>query len=239
MLALVIALAGVSFGQQITQGAFKTFNVKLTTGQAAGATYTWAVTPASGTSTNLSVITGTSAAVLWDGPPGNYSLAVQVTDGNGCLSETIAQNIEIVAPGNLLFAAAFPSTITCSDLAGGSEGSVPGHSSSTFKVAYDGMANLQSANITIKNPAGMFIGLNGTELANQAAPEITVNNTGADKEIEFSITDSWENNSAGSVIFEVTLISAVTTDLATIVATTTGDVTRTITVLPKPVIGFE
>jgi len=211
----------------------------MNVGNVTGATYKWLVAPANGTTTNLAAITGNQATIVWDGPVGNYTLDVQVTDGNGCLSEPISQTVEILVPGDLVFAAAFPSTTTCSDLAGGAEGSVPGHSASTFKITYAGNSNLQSANITIKNPAGKYIGLNGTELANQTAPGVTVNNTAADKEIELSVTDSWENNTGASVNFEVTLISAVTTDNATVSANTATDVKRTITVSPKPVIAFE
>lgn len=226
-------------GQSFTQGASKNYKIKMNVGQATGATYQWSVNPATGTSSNLALVTGDEATILWDGPVGIYILEVQVTDGNGCLSEPISQNVEILAPGDLIFAADYPNTIVCSDLAGGNEGSVPAHSASSFRITYAGAANLLSANITIKNPAGVFVGLDGLVLANQAAPELTIANTQADKEILFDVSDSWENTTAGSVDFEVVLISAQTTDLSTIVADITSDVKRIVTVLPKPVIAFE
>lgn len=239
IMAVLLTFGWNSYGQGITQGATKEYKVKLTIGEPTGSTYLWAVSPAGGTTTDLSVVSGNTAGIMWDGPVGLYTVAVQVTDGNGCLSETISQEVEILAPGDLVFAAAYPSTITCSDLAGGAEGSVPGHSVSTFNITYAGAANLLSANITIKNPDGKFIGIDGTELANQGAPEVTINNAETDKEIVFSVTDSWENTSGASAEFEIVLVSAQTSDLSTIFADVTSDVTRTVTVSPKPVIEFE
>jgi hypothetical protein len=210
----------------------------MNVGQAVGATYSWAVVPASGTTTNMAAITGNSATILWDGVIGVYSVTVQVTDGNGCLSETINQSMEILAPGNLIFAAALPSTQTCSDLAGG-EGSVPGHSESLFRIIYAGDANLTSAQVTVKNPAGDYVDLNGTVLANQLNPQITVINDASDKAIDFNVTDSWENTSAANVEFEITLVSALTSDNSMITADSASDVKRAATVLPKPFIAFE
>lgn len=207
-------------------------------GNATGATYQWSVSPANGTTTNLTGVSGDTATIVWDGPAGLYSVLVQVTDGNGCLSEPISQDMEILAPGNLIFAADYPNTQTCSDLAGG-EGSVPAHSASSFRITYAGAVNLSSANITIKNPEGVFVGLDGSVLANQAAPELMIANAQADKEILFDVTDSWENTTAGNVNFEIQLVSAKTTDNSDITADPLSDVTRTITVSPKPVIAFE
>jgi hypothetical protein len=222
----------------ITQGASKSYTIQMNVGEASGASYLWAVTPAGGTSTDLTVITGNTATILWDGVPGIYSVSVQVTDGNGCLGEPINQSMEILAPGDLVFAAAFPGTQTCSDLSGG-EGSVPAHSQSLFRVTYAGDANLTSAKITVKNPVGSFVDLNGTVLADQANPELTITNDAADKAIDFALTDSWENNTSANVQFELTLVSALTSDSSEITADTNADVTRTVTILPKPVIAFE
>ncbi len=210
----------------------------MNVGQSVGATYSWAVVPASGTTTNMAAIAGNSATILWDGPVGVYSVVVQVTDGNGCLSEPITQSMEILAPGNLIFAAALPGTQTCSDLAGG-EGSVPGHSESLFRITYAGDANLTSAQVTVKNPEGVYVDLNGTVLSNQLNPQITVANDASDKAIDFNVTDSWENTSTANVEFEITIISALTSDNSTIIADSASDIKRTITVLPKPVIAFE
>lgn len=235
---LFLALAGWS-QSSITQGGTKGYKLKLNVGNATGATYQWSVSPANGTTTDLTGVSGDTATIVWDGPVGMYSVLVQVTDGNGCLSEPISQDMEILAPGDLIFASNFPSTVVCSDLAGGNEGSAPAHSTSSFRITYAGAVNLSSANITIKNPAGFFVGLDGSVLANQAAPELTIANAQADKEIVFDVTDSWENTIAGNVLFEISLISAKTTDNSEITADPLSDVNRTITVSPKPVIAFE
>jgi hypothetical protein len=222
----------------ITQGASKSYTVQMNVGETSGASYSWAVTPAGGTSTDLTAITGNTASILWDGLPGIYSVNVQVTDGNGCLGEPINQSMEILAPGDLIFAASLPSTQTCSDLTGG-EGSTPAHGESLFRITYAGDANLTSAKITVKNPIGSFVDLDGTVLANQANPELTITNDAADKAIDFALTDSWENSTATNVQFELTLVSALTSDSSEITADTNADVTRTVTILPKPVIAFE
>ena len=175
---------------------------------------------------------------MWDGVPGFYSVNVQVTDGNGCLGEPISQDMEILAPGDLVFAPELPSTQTCSDLTGG-EGSVPAHSQSFFRITYAGDANLTSAKITVKNPMGSFVDLNGTVLDKQANPELIITNDAVDKAIDFALSDSWENNTAAKVQFEIVLVSALTSDNSEIAADTNTDVTRTVTILPKPVIAFE
>jgi hypothetical protein len=210
----------------------------MNVGQANGATYQWSVSPATGTSTDLSAVSGDTATIIWNGPVGNYTLAVQVTDGNGCLSEPISQSVEILAPGDLIFAANYPDTQTCSDLAGG-EGSVPAKSVSSFRIIYAGTANLKSANVTVKNPDGVYVALDGVVLANQVAPEITIPNAQTNKEIIFEVTDAWENTSAANTSFEIKLLSAVTSDNSVITADPLSEVTRTVTVLPKPVIAFE
>jgi hypothetical protein len=239
LITILIVAAWSGWSQNsITQGASKTYTIQMNVGESAGASYSWEVTPFGGTSTNVATVSGNSVTILWDGPVGVYSVNVQVTDGNGCLSETISQGMEILAPGNLIFAAALPSTQTCSDLTGG-EGSVPGHSESSFRITYAGAANLTSAKITVKNPNGDFTALDGIVLADQGNPEITVNNDAADKAIDFAITDTWENNSGANVEFEITLLSAVLSDTSEITADTNSDVTRTAIVLPKPVIAFE
>jgi hypothetical protein len=195
---LIFALTGWS-QSSITRGGTKGYKLKLNVGNATGATYQWNVSPANGTTTNLTGVSGDTATIVWDGPVGLYSVLVQVTDGNGCLSEPISQDMEILAPGDLIFASSYPGTIVCSDLAGGNEGSVPAHSTSSFSITYAGAVNLSLANITIKNPAGVFVGLDGSVLANQAVPELTIANAEADKEIVFDVTDSWENTTSGNI----------------------------------------
>lgn len=68
-------------------------------GEQDSAVYTWEVIPAEGTSTEMSQFSGNSAQVLWDGPLGLYTLQVSVLDGNGCVSETISQQVQIISQG--------------------------------------------------------------------------------------------------------------------------------------------
>lgn len=234
---MIAALSGWS-QNSITQGGSKTYTIQLNAGEATGATYEWMVTPAGGTSTDLSTITGNTVTILWDGTAGDYTVTVQVTDGNNCLSEPITQNMEILAPAQIIFAAATPSSTTCSDLSGG-EGSVPPSSESRFSITYDGDANLKSAEVTVKNPEGDFIDLDDNVLADQSNPEITITNDAVDKQIDFAVTDSWENTTIGNATFEITLLSALTSDNANITADPGADIKRNITVLPKPVIDFK
>lgn len=70
--------------------------VKMVSGKAENSVYAWSLNPESGTTTDLNLINGTSAAILWDGPPGIYSLQVQVTDGNGCVSQPVIQQVQIL-----------------------------------------------------------------------------------------------------------------------------------------------
>jgi len=197
------------------------------------------VTPANGTSTNLASIVGNNAEIIWDGFVGLYTLSVQVVDGNGCLSEFISQEIEIVSPGDLVFASSFPNTLVCSDLVGGIDGSVPEHSQSLFRVTYAGDANLVSAQITIENPNGDFVGLDGVILPDQQNAQIKIDNVETDKEIDFAVSDLWENNASQLIDFEIKLISALTADQVEIMAVSGTDVVRTITVLTKPAIEFK
>ena len=127
-----------------------------------------------------------------DGPPGIYTLTVNVVDGNGCVSEQINKKVEILTPGELVFEAAMPSTTVCSDLAGGVEGSAPSHTESLFRVVYAGEKNLVSATLTLKNPEGKFVGLNGTALPDQAHPDGNSGKQNEDKSIDISVSDGWK-----------------------------------------------
>lgn len=239
MLIITAILAGTIYAQSqnsFTQGAVEDYSVTLTSGEATNAVYSWTAT--GGTSTDLTNLTGNTAQITWDGTPGTYTLTVQVTDGNGCSSEEISQQVTILSTGELIFASNYPNTETCSDLADGTEGSNPAHGESDFAVTYGGDANLASAVITILNPDGKYAGTNGVELADQTSPEITINNDGTDKQIDFSVTDSWENTGSAMVYFTIKLVSVTTDDSVTITADSNTDITRTIGIRPKPVISF-
>lgn len=230
----------ISWSQtRITNGADKVHKVLLKTGEPVGAVYSWSVTPSNGTTTNLSLLTENTATIVWDGEPGMYSLSVQVTDGNGCISETISQNVEILAAGSAVFTAALPGTVVCSDLAGSQNGSASGTGRSFFRIIYNGDANLTSASISVKNPDGNFVDLDGVILPEQNTPAVTLTNAANSKEIEFAVTDSWENISSENVEFEIVLLRILTSDNSELIANIAADTKRTITVLPKPVVEFQ
>jgi len=224
---------------KITQGLHYVHEIQLATGEPIDAKYSWMVIPPEGTSTDLSLIQEDSAKIFWDGDPGTYLVQAFITDGNGCVSDTIIQNVEILDPGELVFSSLYPGTITCSDLEGGMNGTVPESSESQFRISYDGEANLLSAKITIKNPNGKYVGLDGIELSDQLNPEVEINNPDVGKEITFVVTDSWENNSSENVEFEIQLINGITSDQLEIQAVDGTDINRTVTVLTKPVIEFN
>ena len=214
--------------------------ITMTTGNSSGASYAWSVTPAGGTSTDLSAINGNLATILWDGNVGTYTLTVQASDGNGCVSNTTTQIVQVTPPiviGDLVFSPDYPNTTVCSDLSSGEEGAVPPNNSSTFEVAYNGDINLSSALITILNPDGKYIGLNGNELADQLIPGIRIDNTGDSKEITFEVINSWENIEDSSVDYKISLVEG---ELAngTLVQGTVGYNLRYISILPKPLIEF-
>ena len=208
-------------------------------GESNSAEYTWLVIPVNGTSTDIGSIVKDSARILWDGPVGFYTLSVQAVDGNGCLSETITRQIEIIEAGDLVFDTSYPNTIVCSDLAGGTDGSDPPHSESIFNITYNGNANLISAKITVRNPDGDYVDLNGTVLPDQNNPEIKIDNRESDKQIEFSVADSWENNTGATVTYSIKLISGITSDNQEIKAVPSTDIERSVSVLQKPVIEFK
>lgn len=85
--------------------------VELNTGESNSAKYTWQVVPENGTTTDLGIIDGDTATIIWDGPLGFYALKVSVLDGNGCLSDTIIQQIEIIEQGDVIVDAGRDTTI--------------------------------------------------------------------------------------------------------------------------------
>lgn len=71
------------------------YKVEMIRGERAGAVYSWKVEPSDGTSTDLQELTGPIANILWDGPEGTYKLYATVTDGNGCLADTISKVVKV------------------------------------------------------------------------------------------------------------------------------------------------
>ncbi len=104
----VLAIPNLQFITSISdvyQGTSVEHIVELAAGNKNGAEYFWNVVPANGTSTDLGVIKKDSATVLWDVPPGIYSLNVYARDGNGCLADTISQQINIIDIGGIVISA--------------------------------------------------------------------------------------------------------------------------------------
>lgn len=109
------AIEFITAVSDVTQGASIKHRVQLISGEAINANYTWQVFPTDGTSTDLNSINGDSATIVWDGSLGDYSLFVSVLDGNGCASDTIIQQIEIIESGDFIIDAGRDTTIgSCS-----------------------------------------------------------------------------------------------------------------------------
>ena len=79
----------------VEQGSVIPYKVKMNSGKPENSVYKWSLNPKTATTTDLSKFKGDSALILWNGPPGYYSLQVQVTDENGCISETISKQGQI------------------------------------------------------------------------------------------------------------------------------------------------
>uniref|UniRef100_UPI00321653AB gliding motility-associated C-terminal domain-containing protein n=1 Tax=uncultured Draconibacterium sp. TaxID=1573823 RepID=UPI00321653AB len=90
---------------KIAGGNRALYSVNMLTGNSGSAQYSWLVKPALGTSDNLDSIRGNTADIMWDGPSGIYSLIVSSVDGNGCASDSLIQQIEIVRSNDLLLTA--------------------------------------------------------------------------------------------------------------------------------------
>jgi gliding motility-associated-like protein len=101
----------------VERGTEATHVVSMVSGKPENAVYHWSVEPNNGTSSNLNQITGPSATLLWDGPPGNYLLWAAVTDGNGCTSDSVSLKIEISEPSDFYLTAGQDTTIgSCNPL---------------------------------------------------------------------------------------------------------------------------
>jgi gliding motility-associated-like protein len=104
----------IEFGSSdvlVEQGTINTHELTLVTGNPKNAVYQWFVSPANGTTTDLSKIQGSAATILWDGPIGNYQLFAVVTTENGCTSDTAMLNIEIADPSDFFLTAGQDTTI--------------------------------------------------------------------------------------------------------------------------------
>ncbi len=101
----------VTFVTKIEQGISAKHKVSLISGLPQQATYAWNIDHPNGTTTDLTKFKGDSALILWNVPPGMYSLNVSAKDGNGCNAETVSRQIEIVQPAGFVVSAGRDSTI--------------------------------------------------------------------------------------------------------------------------------
>ena len=83
---------------KVEQGLLVTYTVNMVSGNPENSVYYWSLDPGSGTTTDLSLIRGPSATILWNGPPGYYTLHVSVSEDNGNTSDTISLMVQILEP---------------------------------------------------------------------------------------------------------------------------------------------
>lgn len=97
---------------KIVQGRFSNHRIEMQVGDSSLAQYSWSLEPVDGTSSDLESINENSAEIVWDGSLGLYTIKASAIDGSGCESDTITQQIEIVAPDELIFSAGNDTTIS-------------------------------------------------------------------------------------------------------------------------------
>lgn len=114
----ILALPQIKF-ESLTaiaeQGSIVTHKIKMVSGNPENSVYSWRLDPINGSTTDLRSKTSSTDTILWDGLPGFYTLFIKVSDGNGCLSETISQQIQIVEPSGFSLSAGRDTTIGSCD----------------------------------------------------------------------------------------------------------------------------
>ena len=114
----ILALPHIEFENLISiveQGALVTHKIKMVTGNPENSVYSWKLDQINGSTTDLCLNTSGIATVKWDGQPGLYNLIVNVSDGNGCVSETITQQIQIAEPSAFVVNAGRDTTLGSCD----------------------------------------------------------------------------------------------------------------------------
>lgn len=214
----------------IEQGVIHAHPINLISGNSNNATYSWEVLPAGkGTSTDISAIDGSIATINWDGNVGIYTVQAVMEDGNNCRSNIITQRVEITEPAlvDIGFDENYPDVDVCSGI---------NDVQRQFRIYSKGKYSIESAQITIKNPDGNYVDLNGELLAEQQNPELVINNSEEDSHISFFVSLNWENSGVEPVQFEIELIHVVEISGNTI---TSSDVEkRFLTILPLPAFEF-
>lgn len=219
-----VGLAKAQQNQTVTFGVSKSY----TANPAVGTTvdhYVWQLVDASDVSVrDLSAETGASVNILWDLTVGEtYRLKSQVYDDNNCVSEFVYVDVTIAGAASVMFAdlSTNDNQITCSLVTGGSP------ADTDFDVVFTGGVAPYELTYTITDKDGI---------------PSTLTKSFATTTGTLSLAD-FENTTTGNQIVTVTLISALTSDLA-VVAVSTIDATnitgknnvRTLTIYPKPVI---
>lgn len=217
LVVMFMAYGAFAQDQSVTLGTTHTYSVTNTS----GLTYTWTV-DAAGTSTDVSTDTDNSIDILWDGVTGDYNITLFATDAEGCITETQTVTIRVLGQSSVMFAAATVDAETCSDLVSGDAGGTSSGGSSDFIVEFT--SGLAPYDIIYKVVA-----------PDLTETEYTKTNVPANYTIQ--IDNGFANLTSSSVDYKVVIVSAKTEDGATVlVDVDVADNTRTITVLPKPVI---
>lgn len=205
--------------QQVTFGTTHSYTVAAVTGY----TYSWTV-DAAGTNTDVSAVTGNSINVDWNQAAGTYNITVFATEtATTCISETETITVEVLGQSSVLFAAVDDVT-TCSDLNGNLDGGGTSGGSSSFSVQFTGGLSPYDLVYRVLDPSDNPVGADVTLTDVTATTTITVAN-------------QFINGGTTSVDYKVVLVSATTNDGAAVLKDAdVANITRTITVLPKPTI---
>lgn len=220
----ILAVMCLSFGafaqidQTVTLATTHTYSVTNTP----GLTYTWAVSGGTSSAAAVAADTDNSISILWDDVAGDYDITLFATDAKGCITETQTVTIRVLGESSVMFAAASLDVETCSDLVSGDAGGTGSGGSSDFNIEFT--SGLAPYDITYK-----VVAPDGGET------EITKTDVPANYTIQ--IDNAFENTTGSNADYTVVLVSALTDDGASVqVNTDVANNTRTITVLPKPVI---
>ncbi|MBN2596062.1 MAG: hypothetical protein JXR82_04675 [Marinifilaceae bacterium] len=227
LLIFTIGFVGLSKAQQtqtVTFGNSKSYTANPEVGTTADH-YVWQLVDASDVSVrDLSAETGATVTILWDLTVGEtYRLKSQVVDDNNCSSEFVYVDVTIAGEASVMFAdlSTNDNQITCSLVTGDSP------ANTNFDVVFTGGVAPYELTYEVTDKDGV--------------PTILTKSFAATTGT-LSLAD-FENTTTGTQIVTVTLISALTNDLA-VVAVRTIDATnitgknnvRTLTIYPKPVI---
>lgn len=210
--------------QNVTSGVSRSYTANPDAGTTVDH-YVWQLVDASDVSVrDLSAETGATVNILWDLTVGEtYQLRSQVYDTEGCASEFVYVDVTIAGEASVMFAdlLANDNQRTCSLIAGDSP------ADTFFDVVFAGGVAPYELTYTVTDKDG--------GITTQTQTFATTTGT-------LSLAD-FENTTTGNQIVTVTLISALTDDLAPATVSTIDAAMiigknniRTLTIYPKPVI---